>query len=272
PDMELAVHRLGRICEIWKLLINQITVLETMTPLDFLDFRNLLVPASGFQSYQFRYIEALLGLKMGGRHGKNYYMQQFKSKHINELKDYENTETLLDLVNKWLSRFPFFKGHYWEDYESLKSDNSFWKDYFFLYGESLSNGENKEKKLKDFSLNFMDDNNSDEFTLQVNRTALFIILFRDYPLLQQPFKVIDRLIEVDQLMSTWRYRHMTMVRRMIGMRTGTGGTTGKGYLEGAASHNHIFNNFAGLSTYLIERRNLPRLPKKLIAELSFLKR
>ena len=61
------VHGLDRINEILKLLIQQLDVLETMTPLDFLDFRDLLMPASGFQSMQFRAIETRLGLKREGR-------------------------------------------------------------------------------------------------------------------------------------------------------------------------------------------------------------
>jgi tryptophan 2,3-dioxygenase len=67
PDMNLVVHRLKRVVEIWKLLNHQVDVLETMTPLDFLEFRELLHGASGFQSKQFRQIEASLGLKMESR-------------------------------------------------------------------------------------------------------------------------------------------------------------------------------------------------------------
>ncbi|MGH2574324.1 MAG: tryptophan 2,3-dioxygenase family protein, partial [Ignavibacteria bacterium] len=63
----IAVSRLQRITEIEKLLIDQLRVLETMTPLDFLDFRDFLIPASGFQSFQFRLIENKLGLKSAQR-------------------------------------------------------------------------------------------------------------------------------------------------------------------------------------------------------------
>ena len=59
----ITVGRLERVIEIQKILIQQIAVMETMTPLDFLDFRNYLFPASGFQSFQFRTLEVLLGLK-----------------------------------------------------------------------------------------------------------------------------------------------------------------------------------------------------------------
>src|SRR5881409_2550816 len=61
------VHGLERINEIVELLVHQLDVLETMTPLDFLDFRDLLTPASGFQSVQFRLIEIRLGLRLEGR-------------------------------------------------------------------------------------------------------------------------------------------------------------------------------------------------------------
>ena len=61
-NLGLVVSRCERICKIIKLLINQVDILETMSPLDFLEFRNLLNPASGFQSAQFRIIENTMGL------------------------------------------------------------------------------------------------------------------------------------------------------------------------------------------------------------------
>ena len=64
----IVVSRLERIIEIQHLLIDQIKVLETMTPMDFLDFRDLLTPASGFQSVQFRLIENKIGLQKHQRH------------------------------------------------------------------------------------------------------------------------------------------------------------------------------------------------------------
>jgi tryptophan 2,3-dioxygenase len=56
---------------------------------------------------------------------------------------------------------------------------------------------------------------------------------------------------------------------MIGMRVGTGNTSGAGYLEGALSKHYIYRDISGLSTFLIERRKLPRLPEELIKHLSF---
>ncbi|MFY7900540.1 MAG: tryptophan 2,3-dioxygenase family protein, partial [Chitinophagaceae bacterium] len=72
-DLNLVRHRLQRVIKILGLLNEQIGILDTMTPLDFLEFRNLLTPASGFQSVQFRLIESKLGLQLPNRHQADYY-------------------------------------------------------------------------------------------------------------------------------------------------------------------------------------------------------
>jgi len=63
PELQTVVHRLARCVTILKVLVHQIDVMETMTPMDFLDFRDMLRPASGFQSVQFKLLEARLGLR-----------------------------------------------------------------------------------------------------------------------------------------------------------------------------------------------------------------
>ena len=95
------------------------------------------------------------------------------------------------------------------------------------------------------------------------------MLYRDFPVFQTSYQILDSLIEIDHLMSNWRHKHLIMVRRMIGMRVGTGNTSGAGYLEGALNKHYVYRDIAGLSTYLIERRNLPKLPDELIKHLSF---
>ena len=81
PALQIVVHRLERINTILRVLVQQIDILETMTPMDFLDFRDLLRPASGFQSWQFRAMEAKLGLKSRCRYGKEYYVSQLREDH-----------------------------------------------------------------------------------------------------------------------------------------------------------------------------------------------
>ena len=72
-ELNIAVHRLQRVKTILDVLVHQWEIIETMTPLDFLDFRDRLRPASGFQSMQFKILEARLGLRMEARFGKQYY-------------------------------------------------------------------------------------------------------------------------------------------------------------------------------------------------------
>jgi tryptophan 2,3-dioxygenase len=101
------------------------------------------------------------------------------------------------------------------------------------------------------------------------RSALFIMLYRGYPLLQLPFQVLHQLLEIDEQLSTWRYRHMSMVSRIIGSRIGTGGSTGKDYLASALERHHLFREIAALTSFLIERRRLPALSVEMERRLGF---
>ena len=95
------------------------------------------------------------------------------------------------------------------------------------------------------------------------------MMYRDYPLLQLPFNLITTLLDIDSSLANWRYRHMNMVHRMIGTRTGTGGSTGKDYLKGALDKHYIFAEFAELTSFMIERRKLPQLSSALRTRLGF---
>ena len=94
-------------------------------------------------------------------------------------------------------------------------------------------------------------------------------MHRGYPLLQQPFQLLNALLEIDEQLSSWRYRHMNMVHRMIGTRIGTGGSSGKDYLKAAADKHYIFREIAQLNSFLIERRKLPALSPEMEWRLGF---
>lgn len=103
------VKRLNRIVLILRLLVDQVPILETMTPLDFMDFRNHLNPASGFQSLQFRLIENKLGLKSDNRVKYNQkYSEAFGDNPdaANLIEESEEEPSLLNLVQTWLERTP----------------------------------------------------------------------------------------------------------------------------------------------------------------------
>src|SRR5882762_5648780 len=108
PELQIVVHRLGRCGTILKVLVHQIDIMETMTPMDFLDFRDMLRPASGFQSWQFKLLEARLGLKYEHRYGQEYYISQLRKPEIRKIREGEKESSLLEFVDAWLERMPFF--------------------------------------------------------------------------------------------------------------------------------------------------------------------
>jgi tryptophan 2,3-dioxygenase len=273
PDLQVAVHRLGRIVTILKVLVSQIDILETMTSMDFLDFRDFLRPASGFQSWQFKITEAKLGLKFEERFGQQYYISQLRKEQVDMIRKVEGSKTLLEQVNLWLERMPFFKdAKYWKTYVPVAPSNKdmhvFWNDYIHVYNEGLAEGE--KQNLEVFKKLFLGENDKTKaLSPEASRAALFIMLYRGYPLLDLPFQLLNNLQEIDEQMSTWRFRHVNMVHRMIGSRIGTGGSSGKEYLKGALDKHYIFKDLVTLSSFLIERRRLPKLSKELEGVLGF---
>lgn len=278
PDMNVVVHRLKRVVEIWKLLNHQVDVLETMTPLDFLEFRELLHGASGFQSKQFRKIEASLGLQMENRFRPDYYKHTdlggFNENDFAEISEFEKRPSVLQMVEAWLERMPFFNDEFWRDWEEAprKDEASdrpgFWSRYRALYEQSLSDRDDKIDLLGKFDDIFF-KTGWGAFRPTALRAALFIMLYRDEPMFRLPFALLNSLIEIDEQLGNFRYRHLQMVRRMIGSRVGTGGSSGEQYLQGAVNRNYIFKELAGIITFLIERCHLPKLPSRLSQALRF---
>lgn len=272
PDIYNSVHRLKRICSILTILVDQISVIETMTPLDFLDFRDLLRPASGFQSIQFKIIEAALGLNYENRFGQEYYLSQLNEKDIARVKKAESEESLIVLLNKWLERMPFCSDTvYWDQTQDVKpSMHPFWVSYRNTYAAGLLPIE--QQNLDTFDKIFV---NEDEYPQDrrlsslASRNAFFIMLYRDFPLLHLPYELLSTLLEIDELLSLWRHRHIHMVQRTIGKRVGTGGSTGAGYLKAAADSHQIFKEIAELTSFLLPRHEVPELPEKLKNELSY---
>jgi tryptophan 2,3-dioxygenase len=281
-DLNLVRHRLRRVIKIWELLNQQVSILDTMTPMDFLAFRNLLTPSSGFQSKQFRLIEAILGLPLEQRHQKDYYKRTndggFTQQDFQTISSAESQTNLLILINGWLERMPFFDNKYWDIQNNEAINHPFWVRYRNIYLEGLT--EREQAKIVDFDYVFFEKQDellsaAHQFILRSSfspaalRAALFIMLYRDFPVFQSSYQILDSLIEIDHLLSSWRHKHLVMVRRMIGMRVGTGNTSGSGYLEGALNKHYIYRELSALSTYLIERNKLPYLPESLTRDLGY---
>ena len=281
------VARLDRIIEIQKLLIDQIGILETMTPMDFLEFRDLLTPASGFQSVQFREIENKLGLEPDSRirFGKQSYDKYLDKSDQKNMLVAENEPSLFELLENWLERTPFLQFeefNFWESYHSaveeminadmerIKSNPSLDK---YAREAGLQNYRNIQRTyaaLFDASKykNLLKDGHR-RISQRATLGALFIQLYRDEPICQLPHRLLTQLVDIDHLLTSWRYRHSLLVFRMIGVKIGTGGSAGYGYLKKTAEKHSIFRDISNLSTYIIPRSSLPELSKKLKKELGF---
>ncbi len=283
----VAVGRLNRVEAILKLLVEQIGIMETMTPLDFLDFRNYLFPASGFQSFQFRSIECLLGLPESQRityHGQKYH-SVFPKETQDLLDNIYKRGTLFDFVQSWLERMPFLK---FKNFDFLKHYEKAVKKMLKKEQEAIQASAYLSDKEKEMRATMLGSTNT-YFELVLNKekhndlrgqgavrlsykatlAALFISLYRDEPILHAPFKLLTCLVDIDNALTTWRYRHAQMVLRMVGRKVGTGGSSGHDYLSKTAEKHAIFTDFHNISTLLIPRSELPELPKSIKKQLSF---
>ncbi|RDJ20707.1 tryptophan 2,3-dioxygenase [Bosea caraganae] len=275
------VAGLSRIHEILKLLVVQLDVLETMTPAGFLEFRDLLTPASGFQSVQFRLIETRLGLSDPRRiRIDDQSMRERLAPEDREKLDADNKPSLLGQLDAWLARTPFVAlGDYnfRESYRAaviaaLKRDaTSVGSDPSLPETQRQADAAAIEKALAQFQALFEPDaaNSPWRMTAPAIEAALFIALYRDMPVLQLPFRLLQSLMDIDETLTLWRLRHALMVERMIGVRPGTGGSSGSGYLRATAERHRIFFDLFQLSTYLLAARDLPPLPENVRRRMGF---
>ena len=174
-DPETARHYLTRVHAIERVLIEQIPVLETMSPQDFLQFRSNLSPASGFQSVQFREIEFVSGLKQRG--------------FLAHLGDSEEERDRL---------------------ERRLGEPTLWDAFCDL--------------LTDRGLAMPADD-------PAQRRASLLEMARNRDKHAELWYLSEDLLTHDELFSLWRYRHILMVVRQIGSKTGTGGSSGASYLQ-----------------------------------------
>ena len=179
-DTHYALSILGRIRTIMKVCVAQVDILETMTPLQFNAFRGYLASSSGFQSSQFRKVEAILGRRDSRMAGHLPPDMQAEIKEIT-------------------------------------SHNSIWDsflDYLTKRGYSLpADVINRDKAIAYQSSSAVQD-----LLLQVHQTD------------PESAMVSERLVDIDEGIQEWRYRHVKMVERTIGHKMGTGGSSGVDYL------------------------------------------
>lgn len=290
PESALSgvVQKLSRIKKIQPMLIQQFDVLETMTPMDFLEFRDLLIPASGFQSVQFREIEIKLGLGTGDRLNvdREFFLGRLSEKDKTKLGEPEAAPSLLKLVEKWLERVPFTQiknFNFWQEYQ--KAVESILRDDEATIMQNSASLSDLQKKAQLENLevtrstfrSLFDEKAHNELIESKQRklsqkailNALFIMLYRDEPMMAQPFQVLTSMMDIDENFTTWRYRHALLAQRMLGTKIGTGGSSGHQYLKRAADNNRVFIDLFNLSTFLIPRSRLPVIPDDVKKQMNF---
>jgi tryptophan 2,3-dioxygenase len=94
-------------------------------------------------------------------------------------------------------------------------------------------------------------------------------VYRDEPVLQLPHRLLETLVAIDEAVTLWRYRHALMVKRMLGVKTGTGGSSGHDYLRETAERTKLFPDLTQLSSFLIPRSKLPPLPEAVRRQTGF---
>jgi tryptophan 2,3-dioxygenase len=178
-----AQHTLKRILTILKVMVAQLDILETMTPLEFLSFRERLEAASGFQSDQFRQLEFALGRKSTS--AINRFAAGSRARLALERRYAD--PTLWDAFLRYLSR---------EGYRVPESA---------LMRDSTAVIQPSEEIQQ-----------------------ILIAVYRSDP---KNSEICERLVDLDEGVQEWRYRHVKMVERTIGMKAGTGGSAGAAYLQ-----------------------------------------
>jgi len=286
-NMALASARLERVISILKLIMGQIDVLETMTPLDFLEFREYLYPASGFQSVQFRLIEIKLGLKEKDRllYNENPFSKHLPESHQKMVQEAIQQESLFGLIDKWLARTPFLQNKefdFWSAYQKAVTE-MFKADRETVKANPQLTEETKKKNLemidaseKTFHATYseagykkLQDEGHFHLSFKAFHGALLIYLYRDQAIFHLPFKILSSLMDIDELLTQWRYRHALMAHRMLGQKIGTGGSSGHAYLKAATDKHKVFTDFFNLSTFLIPRSKVPPLPASLQSKMNF---
>src|SRR5262245_25699781 len=256
------VRHLRRVTEILKLGIDSFGVLETLTPQDFLAFRKKLGESSGFQSYQMRQVELLLGLSPKVRPFDPIAEIERAAQSspegqsiIEALRQARQERSLRDALLVWLSRTPI---------QGSGDDRTAVQGFLDQYQEALAA---YDPNLVTEFIQFTNVREEDYATLRARAGLLFIESYRDLPLLSWPYVLIETVVEMEEQLVLWRTRHARMVERMIGRRFGTGGSTGVSYLDVTTQY-RIFGEFWTVRTLLLPRELLPPLLNRDLYELK----
>ena len=284
-----AVHALRRVCTILERCVDHFQVMETLSTRDYLAFRDKLMPASGFQSGQLRQIEILIGLDDADRLPlgvEGDYMQALRAHDGSRSTAYDRVEatrasgpSLRDVIEEWLYRTPI-DGYGPEDEGAGEALDRFVVRYLEAVDTeidgslamALSRSHTEEdqatlrrryQKESEGQAAFLNPTDEDggARTRRIRAAILFITTYRELPLLSWPRELLDAIVEFEQLFVVFRQRHARMVERVIGRRTGTGGSAGVDYLDQTALAYRIFKDVWACRTCQIRHEAAPPLER-----------
>jgi tryptophan 2,3-dioxygenase len=283
------VHHLRRVNEIFRLAVEQFRVMETLTPQDFLAFRSKLGTASGFQSFQMREIEAIMGLSADQRTAQGHTdplqslqaavkQAQAGAPLLARVLQARQDTSLRQALHAWLFRTPI-QGSRPTDPHDAQVVEHFLQAYLAALDEHqsaqmaplLADARQTTAVRAQFAAMrasaqaFFDAADVPEErqrprVRRIRAGILFVESYRDLPLLAWPRLLIDTVVEMEELFVLWRTRHARMVERVIGRRVGTGGSSGVDYLDETARY-RIFPELWAVRTLLLPRAILPPLQK-----------
>lgn len=280
-QVPFVVHHLGRVNAILRLCVEQFAVMETLPPQDFLDFRDKLVPSSGFQSFQLRELEIVLGLRQDQRiqyagtdplaHIRAQSQSPAGAKVVARLEGALAEVSVHDALTGWLKRTPIqgsvpgapgdeaavdaFLNEYLAQVERHQLEGV--EQLVRALGESdrpAITGRVQAGLAATRGFLFPDD--------PVERRAraglLFIESYRELPLLAWPRLLLDTVCELEEQLLLFRNRHARMVERTIGRRVGTGGSSGVDYLDQTTAY-RVFPELWAVRSCLLPRNRRPPL-------------
>ncbi|WP_010529649.1 tryptophan 2,3-dioxygenase [Lentibacillus jeotgali] len=190
-NLRASFKMLARVSKIQSQIIHAWDVLATLTPAEFLEFRDKLGNASGFQSYQYRLVEFVLGYK--APHILKIYEKD--AEVYAHLEEAYHKPGLYDVAIKALARHGFDI-----DQEVLNRD----------FSKTYEKNTSVEKAWMD--------------------------VYRDVSTYWELYELAEKLVDIEDWFQQWRFRHMKTVERIIGHKTGTGGSSGVGYLKQVLGH------------------------------------
>ena len=294
PEQSLAsaVRGLRRIRLLFTQVAQHFQLMETMTTRDYLAFRDKLSPASGFQSAQLREMEILLGLEMRLRvplGGEASYLDALKYPDGREspgslrvARRLADRPSLREAVDEWLHRTPI-QGSRPNDPDDATTVGRFIEDYLQAHAAETERarafaeheGLHPEERARLDERYAQERASARQFLLaedvedprrrarvsRIRAALVFIESYRELPLLAWPREVVDAIVALEQASLIFRQRHARMVERVIGRRTGTGGSSGVDYLDQTALRYRVFTDVWAVRTIQLREAALPALEK-----------